>query len=462
MPNSSRRREGRGAEIEMTSEPNISERFVAHYEAQKRILPGAGIGWLAALRGTALEGFAAKGLPTPKSEEWKYTNLAPLARLALVPAVAVKNGLSAASLPWLLPAKAHGHRLVFVNGRLRPDLSAPGRLPEGVVLTSLASALAEEPELLAGRLCSLGALAEQPMLALNTALMADGFVLRLARDAVLERPLELLFVALPAAEPVAYHPRGLIIAEAGSRATILEQHVGRGQGPYLANMASEILIEEGAALRHYKLMAEGDQAFHIAMAHVRVTARGRYESFVLADGGRLARNEIRVRLDGPGAACALDGAYMGRARQHIDNTTFMDHAKPQTTSTELYKGVLDGYARGVFQGRILVRPDAQKTDGRQTSRTLLLSEGAEIDTKPQLEIYADDVKCSHGAVAGELDEEALFYIRSRGIPEEMGRHMLIAAFLGEVVEQIASEPVREAFQGVVAAALARKAGGAGE
>ena len=227
-------------------------------------------------------------------------------------------------------------------------------------------------------------------------------------------------------------------------------------------MASEILIEEGAALRHYKLMAEGDQAFHIAMAHVRVAARGRYESFVLADGGRLARNEIRVRLDGPGAACALDGAYMGRARQHSDNTTFMDHAKPQTTSTELYKGVLDGYARGVFQGRILVRPDAQKTDGRQTSRTLLLSEGAEIDTKPQLEIYADDVKCSHGAVAGELDEDALFYIRSRGIPEEMGRHMLIAAFLDEVVEQIASEPVREAFQGVVATALARKAGGAGE
>ena len=444
----------------MTNEPNISARFVAHYEAEKGALPAAGLGWLAALRGRALEGFAAKGLPTPRSEEWKYTSLAPLARLPFVPATAVRNGLSAAALPWLLPGPSRStHRLVFVNGRLRPDLSAPGPLPRGVGVTGLAAALADEPELLAGRLGSLGALAEEPMLALNTAMIADGFVLRLGRGIVLEHPLELLFVALSEDEPVAYHPRGFILAEAGSRGSVIEQHIGQGGTPYLANMASEILIGEGAELRHFKLIAEADRAFHISTAHVEVAARGRYESFVLTHGGRLARNEIRVCLDGPGASCALDGVYLGAARQHIDNTTFIDHAKPHTTSSEVYKGVLDGYARGVFQGRILVRPDAQKTDGRQTCRTLLLSEGAEIDAKPQLEIYADDVKCSHGAAAGALDEEALFYLRSRGIPEDASRHMLVEAFVGEVVERITEEPVREAFRVVVAAALARKVGG---
>ena len=458
MPSSSRRRE---SGCRMTSEQNVSERFIAHYEAQKGALPAAGLGWLGALRGRALAGFTATGLPTPRSEEWKYTSLAPLARLPFVPATAAKNGLTAAALPWLLPGPSAAHRLVFVNGRLRQDLSAPGALPRGVGLTSLAAALADEPELLAGRLGSLGTLAEEPMLALNTAMMADGFVLRLGRECRLEHPLELLFVALSKGEPVAYHPRGFILAEAGSRGSVVEQHIGRGGAPYLANMASEILIGEGAELRHFKLIAEADQGFHISTAHVEVAARGRYESFVLTQGGRLARNEIRVRLDGPGAACALDGAYLGSARQHIDNTTFIDHAKGHTTSDEVYKGVLDGYARGVFQGRILVRPDAQKTDGRQTCRTLLLSEGAEIDAKPQLEIYADDVKCSHGAAAGALDEEALFYLRSRGIPEEASRHMLVEAFLAEVVERITEEPVREAFRGVLARALARKVGGTG-
>ncbi|HXM69877.1 MAG TPA: Fe-S cluster assembly protein SufD, partial [Thermoanaerobaculia bacterium] len=231
----------------MTNEPNISARFVAHYEAEKGALPAAGLGWLAALRGRALEGFAAKGLPTPRSEEWKYTSLAPLARLPFVPATAVRNGLSAAALPWLLPGPSRStHRLVFVNGRLRPDLSAPGPLPRGVGVTGLAAALADEPELLAGRLGSLGALAEEPMLALNTAMIADGFVLRLGRGIVLEHPLELLFVALSEDEPVAYHPRGFILAEAGSRGSVIEQHIGQGGTPYLANMASEILIGEGA------------------------------------------------------------------------------------------------------------------------------------------------------------------------------------------------------------------------
>ncbi len=453
MPSSSRRREG-VAVSEMTQRPGLGERFVAEYEAAKGGLPGGGLDWLPALRGAALARFAAAGLPTQRSEEWRYTSLAPLARLAFAPARATLNGVAASVLPWLLPEAAGAHRLVFVNGRLRRDLSAPGTLPAGVSLTGLAVALEENPVMLVGRLGAVGDIEGQPMLALNTALMADGYVLRLARDVRLEHPVELLFVALAGGEPVSYHPRGLVVAESGSSATIIEQHVGMGRGITLANMASEILVEDGAALSHYKLAADGAEAFHIAASAVQVARGGRYESFVLTHGGRLARNEIRLRLGGPGASCALDGAYLGRRRQHIDNTTFIDHAAPETTSRELYKGVLGGYARGVFQGRILVRPDAQKADGQQTSKALLLSAGAEIDAKPQLEIYADDVKCSHGAAAGELDEEALFYLRSRGIPEAEARHMLVEAFLAEAVERIASAPVRAAFHRRLAEALA--------
>ncbi len=430
----------------MSSEPTLTDRLVAQYGALKPTLPGAKAGWLERLREGALERFAASGLPTPKVEAWKYTNLNALAKLALVPAAQARNGIAAEALPWLLPHAAKPQRLAFVNGRLRPDLSALGTLPEGVTLAGLAAVLERGPDALEGRLGRPGAIEQQPLVALNTAFLADGFVLRLGRDTALDRPVELLFIGMPGAEPVAYHPRGLVLAEAGSRATILEQHVGIGAGAYFANGVIEIELEDGASLEHYKLERESAQAFHIATTGVRLGRGARYESFVLAEGGRLARNEINVTLDGPGASCRLNGAYMGRARQHIDNTTMIDHAKPETTSRELYKGVLDNYARGVFQGRILVRPDAQKADGQQTSRTLLLSEGAEIDTKPQLEIYADDVKCSHGAAAGALDEDALFYLRSRGIPQDEARQLLVAAFVQDVVGEIASEPVREIFR----------------
>ena len=434
----------------MSTAPTFTDRLVAQYAALKPSLPGARLGWLERAREGALERFAASGLPTPKVEAWKYTNLNALAKLALVPAKPVLNGVAAEALTWLLPAGLKPHRLVFVNGRLRPDLSRPRALPAGAVLADLAGMLERQPEALEGRLGRLATIDQQPLVALNTAFLADGFVLRLGRDVALDRPVELLFIGIPGAEPAVCHPRGLVLAEAGSRATIVEQHIGVGAGAYFANSLIEVEIEDGASLEHYKLERESAEAFHIATTAVRLGRGARYESFVLAEGGRLARNEIGVTLDGPGASCRLNGAFMGRARQHIDNTTTIDHAKPETTSREIYKGVLDNYARGVFQGRILVRPDAQKADGQQTSRTLLLSEGAEIDTKPQLEIYADDVKCSHGAAAGALDEDALFYLRSRGIPQDEARQLLVTAFVHDAVDGIENEPVRECFRRVAA------------
>jgi len=441
----------------MTSQTSLSssEAFAAHYATLKPGLPGSDAAWLAALRDRGIAAFGAAGWPTPKIEAWKYTNLAAaLAKLAFEPALPVANGLRAAALPWLLPAEAKAHRLAFVNGRLRDDLSDLGELPAGVELGGLAAALAANPAGLEGRLGRLGAMAEQPLLALNTALMADGFVLKLGPGIELEQPVELLFLALPGAAPLAYHPRGLVLAGRGSRAMLIERHVGTshagaGKGTTFANLAFEIELETGAALRHYKLQSEGPEAFHIATNTVRLGRDARYESFVLAQGGRLARNESNIALEGPGAECRLDGVYMGRARQLIDNTLFIDHVAPQATSRQNFRGVLDDYARGVFQGRVLVRPGAQKTDAHQLSRALLLAAGAEIDSKPQLEIHADDVKCSHGAAAGELDSDALFYLRSRGIPEPEARRMLIDAFLASGLDSIGHEGVRDAFRRAV-------------
>ncbi|HYB10730.1 MAG TPA: Fe-S cluster assembly protein SufD [Alphaproteobacteria bacterium] len=442
----------------MSASSPIVESFARQYDAVKASLPGGELAWLANLRAQAFASFAAKGLPTLKTEAWKYTNLNPLARFSFVAAAPDGNGIAAAKLPRLLSAKAESLRLVIANGRPRPDLSQLDKLPSGVTITSLAMVFEREPALLKDRLASFGVTQDKPLAALNTAFIADGVVLRIGANVSIDRPIELLYVASVDREPVSYHPRSLIVAEAGSRATVVEHHVAVGDRVYLANGVAQIVLEAGATLRHYKLENESAHAFHIANRQVQVAGGATYESFVLSNGGRLARDEIVVTLDGPGATCQLNGAFMARGRQLIDNTTVIDHAKPNTTSREIYKGVLDDQARGVFQGRILVRPDAQKTDGQQTSRTLLLSPAAEIDTKPQLEIYADDVKCGHGAAVGEIEEEALFYLRSRGIPELDARQMLVEAFLDDVVDKVGCEPVREAFRDVVAGWIGSKGG----
>jgi Fe-S cluster assembly protein SufD len=444
MPNSPRRPEGGVAEMS-TAAPVLTLSPTSAPEP----------GWLASLRAEGRAAFAAKGWPTPKTEAWKYTNLAPLAKLAFKPSEPVANGVRATALPWLLPESDKAHRLVFVNGLLRPDLSAIGRLPAGVELDGLAATLAVHPERVESRLGKLGTVAEQPLLALNTASLQDGFVLRIGRGVALETPVELLFISLPGAEPLSYHPRGLVLAEAGSRALLVEHHVRLGEGTAVgkgasfANLALEIDLEEGAALEHYKLQAEGPEAFHIATNLVRVGRAARYESFVLAQGGALGRNEVALTLAGEGASCRLDIAYMGRDRQLIDNTGFVDHAVPNTKSRQTCKGVLDDRARGVFQGRVLVRPGAQKTDAHQINRALLLAPGAEIDSKPQLEIHADDVKCGHGAAAGDLDAEAMFYLRSRAIPEAEARRILTAAFLSDAIDAIGHEALRESFRAAV-------------
>ena len=423
---------------ETAATPEILSRFGPGPEPLGLPEGAPALPWLKALRNEARARFAAAGLPTPRQESWKYTNLRPLEKLEFAPVTG--DAVSIDSLPSLLPKGQAARRLVFVNGRYRDDLSSGGALPEGVEVCSLAEALTKGASDLAGdlgRIASNGV--AQPMLDLNTAMMSDGLLLRIARGVRLELPIEVIYLGAAPDAPQAFHPRSLIVMEPGSDATVVEHHDGIGAGAYFANHACEVRVGEGAALRHYTVQAESNQALHLSNLHAEVGAGGLYDSFVMARGARLSRREARVRLAAPGAVCHVNGVYMMRGEQHCDNTTVIEHLAPETTTREVFKGVLDERARGVFQGKIVVHPDAQKSDGHQLSQALLLSDTAEIDAKPELEIYADDVKCSHGATAGDIDHEALFYLRARGIPESAARHMLIEAFLSDTINSLAAE-----------------------
>ncbi|MFM2041987.1 MAG: FeS assembly protein SufD [Pseudomonadota bacterium] len=421
--------------------------FIDQFAAVAPTLPGAGLPWLAELRAAGIDRFAKTGLPTRKVEAWKFTSLRPLEKLAPALAEAPANAAMAAITAGAVPALlADAHRLVFVNGRFDPTLSAIGALPDGVVLDSLAAALARDPELVAENLGRTATLDGHPLLALNIAFLGDGLVLDLPRGVTLDRPVEVVFLTLPGATPSAHYPRILVVAEENSAATLVEQHVALGDGGYYTNAAAEIVVGRNARIRHYKHQADSLAAIHTAVVTTHVHRDAVYESFSLNTGAALCRHEARTILDGTGANCHVSGAYAVRGTQHTDFTSFIDHAKPHGTSRQVVKGVIDGEARAVFQGKIVVRPDAQKTDGHQLNRALLLSDTAEINAKPELEIYADDVKCSHGATAGELDDAQLFYLRARGIPLEVARGLLIAAFLDEAMEEIGDEAVRAAFQ----------------
>jgi Fe-S cluster assembly protein SufD len=412
-------------------------------------LPGAALPWLAALRDDAAARLRRHGLPSARVEEWKYTSLTSLAETGFAPAAAPADGST-------LPAVDHlgdmpVHRLVFVDGRLDAARSDLGSLPEGVTLLGLASALDAGESWLEDYLGRIAPLNGNALVSVNTAFAGDGCVLRLAPGAHLSDPVHVVSVASGASKATAFHPRLLVVVGENASATLVESHVGAADtAAYWTNPLAEISLGEGARLRHYRIQADGPQGFHLSAIRARLAAQSRYDNVLLSTGGALSRNEIQVDFDGPGSECRLSSGALMRGHQHADTTILVDHAHPECTSRQLFKSVLDDAARGVFQGKIVVRAGAQKTDGHQLSRTLLLSDQAEIDTKPELEIFADDVKCSHGATAGELDDEALFYFRSRGIDEERARHMLIEAFFDEVVALVEIEPLRDAMTRAVA------------
>jgi Fe-S cluster assembly protein SufD len=433
--------------------------YLANFGAFEKRLPDKRPAWLDRLRGTAIDRFAEVGLPTLRDEEWRFTNLAPLARVPFKPASVF--GLDADGVRELERAGFDAGpccRLVFVNGRYAPKLSAAESLPATVVVDSLAAVLKSHPNRVEPYLGRHASIDEHPFVALNTAFIEDGAFVSIPRGQVVETPIHLVFVSTARDEPAVSHPRNLILADVNSQATIIESYIGLGQDLYFTNPVTELVAAENAVIDHYKLQRESLESFHIATLQIALDRSTNVSDHAITLGGALVRNDINAVLGGEGCECTLNGLYLASGRQLVDNHTRIDHAKPHGTSHELYKGILDDQARGVFNGRIYVHPDAQKTDAKQTNKTLLLSTGALIDTKPQLEIYADDVKCTHGATIGQLAEEAIFYLRSRGIGRDEARSLLTYAFANDIIGRIKVAAVRAQLEGVLLASQHLPAG----
>jgi len=369
---------------------------------------------LVKLRHNAIERFAGLGFPTLEDEDWRFTPLASLTRV-----------------PFQMAPSGDGPELMY---------------PDGVIVCDLVQAIAEHPELVEPHLARYADFEEHAFTALNTAFLQDGTFVYIPPDRVFQEPIGLNFFARAIDSPLVWHRRVLIVAGRNSQATFCETYNGPAGVAYFTNAVTEIVLDEGAILDHYKVQREGNGAFHVATIQVRMGRSSNFSSHNIAFGGKLARNDVNAYLDGEGSECTLNGLYVGGGEQLIDNHTRIDHASPHCASHELYKGILDGKSRGVFSGTIYVHQDAQKTDAKQTNQTLLLSDDAVIDTKPQLEIFADDVKCTHGATVGQLDAEAVFYLRTRGIGAEEARALLTFAFANDVVGRIKIDRLRSELE----------------
>ncbi|MFO8047316.1 MAG: Fe-S cluster assembly protein SufD [Halomonas sp.] len=406
--------------------------------------------WIAARRQAGAARFEALGFPTRRDEAWKYTDVRAIARgdFALA-ADAEFSPASAAALT--LPIEAH--RLTFVDGVFSASLSWLEDLPSGVALLPLSRALEENHEAVGGPLGRLTGVEFSPFSALNTAFTEEGAVLRLAPGTVVEKPIVLQFLSRAGERPVMSHPRILIEAAGRSQATVVEHHIGEDAAANFTNLVEEIMLDRGAVLTHYKLQEAPLADLHVASIHVEQGRDSTYTSFNLNLGGGLVRTDLISELNGQGATANFYGLFYGQGRQHVDSHTLANHNAPHTYSNENYKGILDDRAHGVFNGKVVVKRDSQKIEGYQSNANLLLSDRAQIDAKPELEIYADDVKCSHGTTTGQLDEEAIFALRTRGIDRQTARGLLTLAFAGEVLEEVNLDVVAERVELAVAGKL---------
>jgi len=402
---------------------------------------------LAALRAAGRKSFEDLGLPSRRQEEWRFTRLTNLQKAAFELPSRVAPRVDIA--PWRI---AGSNLLVFVDGIFDADLSDVTGLPDGVVASNLVLAAAAESELVQDHLGSLAPLEDHPFAALNTALLADGALIHVPEDTVVTEPIQLIFVNGAEGRSTLSTPRILIVAGAGSRATVLENHVGAG-GASLSCPVSEIAVGENAVLEHVVVQEEGSDASHLAVRQIQLAAGSRYSGQSVSLGGALARTDIGVVLDGETAEASLDGFYLTDGNQQADTHITVRHASPNCESFQLYKGILAGSSRAVFNGRIIVDQDAQKTDAKQSNRNLLLSDNAIVNSNPQLEIFADDVRCTHGSTIGRLNEEAIFYLRTRGIGHDEARHLLTLAFAGEILERIPVTELRERLEGEIVSRL---------
>jgi Fe-S cluster assembly protein SufD len=423
---------------------------VAHYAAEYRRSLEKGPAqprWVAQARESAIAQFERLGFPTAKLEQWRFTSVTPIAERTFALA---KDGIAGATHQTQALSAPIAHA-VCVNGRFAPQLSQLGALPKGVQLLGLEEAIASHPTLIEPYLAKLSLTETNSFTSLNTAFLRDGVVLIFPARTVVEQPIEVTFASVSEGAGSVSHPRLLIVAGEGSQATVLERYVGTGAA--FTNAVGEVWLGANAVVDHYKLQEEPADAFHIASLFLHCARSGTFSSHSLTFGGGIARNDVVAKLDGEGIDCTLNGLYVGRGNQLIDNHTTIDHAMPHCGSHEIYKGILGDQSRAVFNGKIIVRPDAQKTDAKQTNKALLLSDEANINSKPELEIFANDVKCTHGAAIGQLDDAAMFYLRSRGLGVSEARAILVHAFAGDILNRVKIAPVREHVENILTARL---------
>ena len=420
----------------------VAEKTSAFVQAlEKR--PTGGPRWLDDLRARGAAKFTALGIPTVRDEEWRFTNVTALNSIDFAPVGQISGAAE----------RLHGFaytdapvRLVVVNGRFDTTLSRTKGLPAGVQAGSLAVALKDHADVVQRYFGQLADFTSRSFAALNTALFQDGAFVYLPDGAVFDTPIHIIFVTGADGSTIMAHPRTLIVAGANAQARVIESYIGARGETYFTNAVSEVFVGENASIDHYKVQHESLDAFHIASLHAHTSRSSRFSSHSFALGGRVVRNDASAILDGEGGDCTLNGLYLADRERLIDNHTTIDHAKPHCGSHEVYKGILGGASRAVFNGKIIVRQDAQKTDAKQTNRALLLTDGATINTKPQLEIFADDVKCTHAAAIGQLDDDAIFYLRARGLTYADARDMLIHAFAGQVLDGVQIAPLRAALE----------------
>jgi Fe-S cluster assembly protein SufD len=438
--------------VELASEES---KYAAAFRGDLQGLSANEPAWLRQLREKSFERFEQLGFPGVDNEEWKYTNVAPIVRGNFTPVLA-RNGSKTADGNWgasFAYEETRDSRAVFVHGVFQEELSSLTALPEGVVAMELSKALLsdEHGKVVRAQLESGFQLDENGFTRLNTALFSSGLFLRIPNGLSVEQPIHLQFIgqsgnngALPAA-----FPRVLILAEPNSSATIIETYASPDDSVYLTNAIVDVVLGSGARLEHYRVQRESASAFHVATTRADLGANAVYDATSINFGAALSRHSIDVRMDHEGAECSVDGLYMMDGSQHTDTHSVIDHRQPHCRSHQLYKGILDGKSRAVFNGKVFVRHGAQQTDARQTNKNLLLSKDARIDTKPQLEIFADDVKCTHGAAVGQLDEDEIFYLESRGIRTELARNLLTYGFAEEVIEKIRIDSIRRELDAAV-------------
>lgn len=398
--------------------------------------------WLRDLRETAFARFCAVGFPTSRDEDWRFTNVSVLARTPFRLARESAVSLTVSDLTaWEMGGAAA--RLVFVNGHFAANLSTLGLLPNGVSVNSVGTEIAHRPQSLAGQLGRYLGIERDPFCALNTAFIEDGAYVHVSKGVVIEQPIHLLFVSTSMGDPAMTHPRNLIVVEDEGHVSIVEDYVSYGpELPALSNAVTELVAGGNATVIHTVIEREHLQTYNLSTLRIEQARSASVVSHSLLLGGALVRNNVHPVLAGEGGECTINGLFIGDGNQHLDNYMLVEHKSPHCSSRQFYNGILDGSSHGVFHGRIIVHKDAQKTDAKQTNRNLVLSDDAQIDTKPQLEIYADDVKCTHGATIGQIEENALFYLRTRGISEIEARRLLLQAFAAECLDRMKPGAVR--------------------